>query len=132
MLPSTKMDVLQVLVIKGKVHKSSTSTIVDASQDHSKSSNFHFAFIHDYILLHVASSSMNLFMPLEPSMSRVEMTETTMFPSTGPTSKEVWNITSRNTPMLQPLVFHTIHIASCITIIRLLPLTRGNQLSFQG
>ena len=104
MLPSTKKDVLRVLVIKGEVHKTSTSTIVIASENHSKSSNFHFSFIHDYILLYIAPSSMNSFMPLDFSMSRVEMTETNMFTSTGPTSKEVRNITSRNTPMLQPLV----------------------------
>ena len=132
MLPSTKKDVLRVLVIKGEVHKTSTSTIVIASENHSKSSNFHFSFIHDYILLYIAPSSMNSFMPLDFSMSRVEMTETNMFTSTGPTSKEVWNITSRNTPMLQPLALNTIHIASCIIRTGRLPLTRGNQLSLQG
>ena len=55
-----------------------------------------------------APSFMNLSMPLEPSMSIAVMTETNMFPSTGPTSKEVKNTTSRNMPTLQPLVFHTI------------------------
>ena len=63
-----------------------------------------YSFLPSFYL---APLFMNSSMHSEHSMSIAVMTETNMFPSTGPTSNKVNNTTSRNMPTLQPLVFHT-------------------------